>query len=279
MVEREERRLRRAFRRILLAAMAAPLATQACSSSRRDEPSHTSDASSTGDAGDEPDPCLPTFLDAARTDADPCSALAYAPCGPPSGVHAGSSICAFTLAECSYFCADFFFSCHATAVSCDDGSLPEYGPITVDCVTCPGGVGRRPAGLETAHLEQSANALGDYFARIAHLEAASIRAFRDLRSELVERGAPQTLVCSALRAANDEVRHARAMGRLAQRFGSSPPRARVRMRERRSLEAMASENAVEGCIRETYGALLASWQAAHARDSEVAAEMARIADD
>jgi hypothetical protein len=69
------------------------------------------------------------------------------------------------------------------------------------------------------------------------------------------------------------------MGRLARRFGRSPLRARVRAREPRSLEAMAQENAVEGCVRETYGGLLATWQAAHACDTEVAAEMARIAED
>jgi hypothetical protein len=42
---------------------------------------------------------------------------------------------------------------------------------------------------------------------------------------------------------------------------------------------MAVENAVEGCVRETYGALVATWQARHARDAEVAAAMASIAAD
>jgi hypothetical protein len=47
----------------------------------------------------------------------------------------------------------------------------------------------------------------------------------------------------------------------------------------RSIEAMALENAVEGCVRETYGALLAAYQARAARDPVVRAVMKRIARD
>lgn len=42
---------------------------------------------------------------------------------------------------------------------------------------------------------------------------------------------------------------------------------------------MAIENAVEGCVRETFGALVATWQAAHATDAGVRAAMKRIAAD
>jgi hypothetical protein len=45
------------------------------------------------------------------------------------------------------------------------------------------------------------------------------------------------------------------------------------------LEAFAIENAVEGCVRECYGALIATHQAARARDVEVARASARIARD
>jgi hypothetical protein len=47
----------------------------------------------------------------------------------------------------------------------------------------------------------------------------------------------------------------------------------------RSLEAIAAENAVEGVVRETFGAAVALWQAKHARDAEVRAALRRIADD
>ncbi|MDC3954772.1 hypothetical protein [Polyangium jinanense] len=42
---------------------------------------------------------------------------------------------------------------------------------------------------------------------------------------------------------------------------------------------MARENAVEGCVREAYGALIATFQAAHARDPKVRRAMQVIAAD
>jgi hypothetical protein len=42
---------------------------------------------------------------------------------------------------------------------------------------------------------------------------------------------------------------------------------------------MAIENAVEGCVRETFGALVAHWQARHARDPDVARVMRVVARD
>jgi hypothetical protein len=42
---------------------------------------------------------------------------------------------------------------------------------------------------------------------------------------------------------------------------------------------MARENAVEGCVNETFGALVAAWQAAHARDASRRRSFARIAAD
>jgi hypothetical protein len=42
---------------------------------------------------------------------------------------------------------------------------------------------------------------------------------------------------------------------------------------------MAIENAVEGCVRETYGALVLAWQAAHAEDRELRGAFARVARD
>jgi hypothetical protein len=50
------------------------------------------------------------------------------------------------------------------------------------------------------------------------------------------------------------------------------------MRER-PLEDVAVENAVEGCVRETWGAVLASWQSRTAADPEIRAAFASIARD
>jgi hypothetical protein len=47
----------------------------------------------------------------------------------------------------------------------------------------------------------------------------------------------------------------------------------------RSLFAVALDNAVEGCVRETFGALVAHHQALHAQDAEVRSIMTDIAED
>jgi hypothetical protein len=47
----------------------------------------------------------------------------------------------------------------------------------------------------------------------------------------------------------------------------------------RTLEQIAIDNAVEGCVRETYGALVATYQASMAKDVTVRAAMKRIAKD
>jgi hypothetical protein len=70
------------------------------------------------------------------------------------------------------------------------------------------------------------------------------------------------------------------MTRLARRFGAETARPRVAKQGRaRSLEAVARWNAVEGCVRETYAALAASWQARRAGSAELRATFARIAED
>ncbi|MCY1008004.1 hypothetical protein OV079_21085 [Nannocystis pusilla] len=47
----------------------------------------------------------------------------------------------------------------------------------------------------------------------------------------------------------------------------------------RSLEALARENAVEGCVRETFGALVARYQASVAADEPLRRLFAAIAED
>ncbi|RKH06828.1 ferritin-like domain-containing protein [Corallococcus carmarthensis] len=140
-------------------------------------------------------------------------------------------------------------------------------------------IGRRPVGLQVAEACQSPEALGRYFADAAHLEAASVHAFLRLRDELELHGADVGLQDAARRSAMEEVQHARVTDRLARRFGGTPQRPVVAELPPRSLVDVALENAVEGCVRETYGALLAHHQALHAHDLEVRQAMVRIAED
>jgi hypothetical protein len=121
--------------------------------------------------------------------------------------------------------------------------------------------------------------LGRYFARQSWLEAASVHAFGRLAAELRQRRAPDSLARAAERAAQDEVRHARATAALARRHRASPPPVRIRKQPRRTLEAFALENMIEGCVRESWAALLALWQAKTAADPLVRRTMAAIAPD
>ncbi len=138
--------------------------------------------------------------------------------------------------------------------------------------------GRRPTGLlRSAHRSRSD--VGGFFAESARLEAASVFAFETLARELRAHGAAAHLIRAAERARADEVRHARVAGAIARRHGAEPEAVVVEQRAVRSLFEIALENMLEGCVRETYGALVALHQSAHAKDARVAAAMRRIARD
>jgi hypothetical protein len=82
------------------------------------------------------------------------------------------------------------------------------------------------------------------------------------------------------RSAADEVRHARLTATLARSYGDvvRAPHVTAPASSRGAFE-IALENAAEGCVRETFGALIAWHQAAFARDPSVAAIMCGIAVD
>ncbi|MEW5741214.1 MAG: ferritin-like domain-containing protein [Myxococcota bacterium] len=140
-------------------------------------------------------------------------------------------------------------------------------------------IGRRPFGLESSGRTACDDALGRHFAIAAHLEAASVDAFTRLKHELQRYEAPAVLQGAAVLSAVEEVQHAQATALLAERFGAAVQPPRVEARPLRALLDVAVDNAVEGCVRETYGALVAHHQAAHAQDEEIRALMQRIAED
>jgi hypothetical protein len=139
--------------------------------------------------------------------------------------------------------------------------------------------GRRPGNYRHGVAPATCSAIAGYLARQADLEAASVRAFADLYADLVELGAPAAMRRSAIRAAADEVRHAATSALLAQRFGATVRPRQIRATARRDLRALALDNAAEGCVRETYGAAVAGYQARTARDPIVRRAMYRIARD
>jgi len=121
--------------------------------------------------------------------------------------------------------------------------------------------GRRPEGLHVHGACADPDDVGGQLAAMAELEAASIPAFERLARELAAHGAPTELIRRALVAMGDEIRHARVMRELAARHGGTPRTIEVPALPVRALDAIARENAIEGCVREAYGALVATYQA------------------
>lgn len=133
-----------------------------------------------------------------------------------------------------------------------DAQLKELESEVVGSAGC---IGRRPAGLRGRRAAATSPSAA-YWSSVAHLEAASVYAFATLARELAHHGGPPELIRDALCAMKDEARHASVTKRLARRYGGSTPRPRIERHPVRSLEAVALENAVEGCVGETFGALL-----------------------
>ena len=140
-------------------------------------------------------------------------------------------------------------------------------------------IGRRPEGLCTERSLISSNQLGSYLSSMAHLEAASVVSFARIARELQVFGAPQDLVDSALAAAQDEVRHAGAISLLCQRFGGTLGEVTVEPAPPRDRWHFALDNAIEGCVRETFGALMGTYQAMTAADPIAKAVLETIAED
>jgi len=178
-----------------------------------------------------------------------------------------ASVCGSYGPDCIYFA-----STNGATIYCTDLSLSNPPPPDAAVEAC----GRRPRGLVRTQVDRS---VGACLARAAWLEAASVIAFDVLHDELVEHRAPRSLRRAARRASRDEERHARMMSRLARRRGARPDSPRCTRRSPRDLVALAVENAVEGCVRETYGAAVALWQAEHAGARDVRAAMRAIAHD
>jgi rubrerythrin len=216
--------------------------------------------------------------------ADSCHHYFYVPCGLPEGdvtddagvVNRCDQVCVgYTDDQCAILPPPWP-SVLMDAGFFADASLVDGG-VFILCA-CIGASGRMPEGLREPRV-QASSPLGAYFARMAHLEAASVPAFERMHDELRALGAPRRLLARVRRAINDEQRHARVVSGVARRFGGQSTLPCVRPFRARTVEAIARENAVEGCARETYGALVATWQAHHARDPLIRRVMTRIAED
>jgi hypothetical protein len=161
--------------------------------------------------------------------------------------------------------------------SCEVAKAPSK--VTVTCVYLAYCEGRRHASVASRGHGGDAEAAAAWLARAAHDEAASVHAFHALAQELADLGAPAELLARIDAAAADEVRHAQVVADAARARGAEvTPPAYVAVAER-DLLAIAVENAVEGCVRETWAALSAAHQARFAAEPAMRSMYAEIAAD
>ncbi len=160
-----------------------------------------------------------------------------------------------------------------------EGELTETRAEIIERGASNCAIGRRPPGLSSSGSSDCAFALGRFFAEAAHLEAASVPAFERLSLELAFHGAPKALREAMLSAALEELEHTRITADLARGFGAQPVAPAVQQQPLRSLRELAIDNAAEGCVRETFGALVAQYQALHAENPHIRQAMISIAED
>ena len=181
-------------------------------------------------------------------------------------------------AECSRYCPSSQVCWHYDWDRCTvagDGRLMCTG-TEVFCGPRP--CGRLPAGLRRASIAL-ATPVATELAAAAHLEGAAVFAFRSLERELLAHRAPLQLVRRAHSAQQDEKRHYVSMSHLAHRHGARVPTVDVDPAPVRTLLELAQENAIEGCVRETYGAAVAAFQGEWAAEPVVRRVMRSIAVD
>lgn len=200
-----------------------------------------------------------------------CSDVWHHACGIPKDVKVEDGL---TQEECNKVCGPKTTPPGlppGTYWGCAQYLLDDLPGPSFECYTCV--EGRRPDGY-VDHL--LAPTIAGWLAHAADLERVSIDAFQILRRELEHHGAPSEMTRRAQRAEADEVRHARILATLARREGATLSVAPVTHGPVRALVDIALENAVEGCIRETYGALVAGFQADHAARNDIRCVMKRI---
>lgn len=194
--------------------------------------------------------------------------------GPDASTDAGRSAEAGALGDAGFAKAptaldtsDCFTLCGGTTSSCE--VLPDRvgGAAVVRCarISSCGGAGRRPEGFVLPRVHES-DAVARHFVEMAWLELASVDAFERLADELARHEAPRALVRRARRAADDERSHAKKAADIARAFGADLPEATFVLSSGargpvRDLEAIGRENAVEGCVAETFAALVVERQA------------------
>ncbi|MBL8683745.1 MAG: hypothetical protein JNK05_31525 [Myxococcales bacterium] len=220
--------------------------------------------------GGPPDADVPDATSCApiiRTTVPNCESTVTYPCGIPGGpVRSGDPRCAMLCTGAG-----------------NPGITPGYctggpGANSVTCGIC--GVGRFTDGLDASACDggdDAARSFGAWLARGAQVEGIAAMAFDRLADELASFGAPASLVDGARTSAGHEREHCAAMTELAARWGHDVSLASASAFGSRTLADIVIENAGEGCVRETLGAVVMAYQSQHAQDRAVREALAKIA--
>jgi hypothetical protein len=200
------------------------------------------------------------------------------PANLDSELQAEHDACEMEWSACDMFCNDVYRLIHGTDLPAYNDCFVDRDPSTnaeeirIEPVSqCSG---RRPTGFRGSR--PCGDVVGVFLAQQAELEHASVRAFDDLLADLIAHGAPAKLCRAVVRAAADEVRHARVCHALARRYGVTPRYASIPIAKRRTRRELAVDNASEGCVREAYGACIAAYQSRAATDPAIRRAMATI---
>ncbi len=119
-------------------------------------------------------------------------------------------------------------------------------------------VGRLCSGVRLAEGHP-----GHTFAAYAGLEAAAAIAFDRMADQLAHLGAPEDLIAACHTAADEERVHTALQTGLAAEQGLQPVPVEVDPFVPVDLFSFALDNRLEGCIRETFGAMVGRFQADH----------------
>lgn len=130
--------------------------------------------------------------------------------------------------------------------------------------------------------EQSAR-LGEHYSTIGQMEHAAVAAFARLLLELIGHGAPADLIERVIAAQHDEMRHAKlAFGLASELLERDVGPDRLDLSDTRlgaSLEELAYNTVIEGCVGETIAALEAAEAEARALHPTIRDRFAEIAED
>lgn len=213
----------------------------------------------------DPPPDVTTCEAQVRWEVPQCQAVVTYPCGVPGGPVTSSGD-----ARCSSLCSP------VNNASVAGFCMPGPSAQSVRCGAC--GVGRFTEGLGLDACDRDdADTFAGWLARGAGAEHIAAIAFARLADELAAMGAPEALVREARESAAHEHEHCDVMRAFARAEGVEPTLVSDPQWTARSLADIAIENAGEGCVRETLGAVVMAWQAEHAESPALRAALAKIA--